>query len=85
MDLVKEMPLSNHLVVEVWDYSRPIATDTTKVELAIKIKVDVKRTSQKTTPPLKIPLLNFPNIIDVSFTIIQTSHLFVFRYWLKTR
>ncbi len=43
MDLVKEMPLSNHLVVEVWDYSRPIATDTTKVELAIKIKVDVKK------------------------------------------
>jgi hypothetical protein len=42
MGLVKEIPLSNHLVVEVWDHSRAIATDTTKVELAIKINVIVK-------------------------------------------
>jgi hypothetical protein len=42
MGFVKEIPLSNHLVVEIWDHSRAIATDTTKVELAIKINVAVK-------------------------------------------
>ncbi|MEA3471628.1 MAG: hypothetical protein U9R24_07910 [Thermodesulfobacteriota bacterium] len=42
MGLVKEIPLLNNLVVEVWDHSREIATDTTKVELVIKIKVAVK-------------------------------------------
>jgi hypothetical protein len=42
MGLVKEIPLSNHLVVEIWDHSRAIAIDTTKVELAIKINVAVK-------------------------------------------
>lgn len=43
MGLVKEIPLSNNLVVEMWDHSRAITTDTTKVELAIKIKVAVKK------------------------------------------
>lgn len=42
MGLVREIDLSNDLVVEVWDNSRAIAADTTKVELAIKITVDVK-------------------------------------------
>jgi hypothetical protein len=42
MGLVKEILLSNNLAVEIWDNSRAIATDTTKVELAIKIKVAVK-------------------------------------------
>ncbi|TFG38273.1 MAG: hypothetical protein E4H39_00730 [Syntrophobacterales bacterium] len=42
MGLVKEIPLSNKLVLEVWDHSRIIAADTTKVELSLKIKVAVK-------------------------------------------
>jgi len=43
MGLVKAIPLSNHLVVEIWDHSRAIATDTTKVELSIKINVAVNK------------------------------------------
>jgi hypothetical protein len=42
MKIVEEIPLPNHLTVEVWDLSRPIAADTTKVEILIKIKVDLK-------------------------------------------
>ena len=43
MGLVKEISLSNHLVVEIWDHSRAIAADTTKVELSIKINVVVNK------------------------------------------
>ena len=39
MHLVEEIPLPNGLTVEVWDKSIPIAADTTKVSLAITVKV----------------------------------------------
>lgn len=42
MNLIEEMPLTNNLVVEVWDKSREIAADTTLVKLIIKIKVEMK-------------------------------------------
>jgi hypothetical protein len=42
MKLVEEIPLPNHLTVEIWDKSRPIAADTTKVEIAIRMKVDLR-------------------------------------------
>jgi len=42
MNLVEEMPLTNNLVVEIWDKSREIAADTTLVKLIIKIKVEMK-------------------------------------------
>ena len=42
MDLVEEISMSNGLVVEVWDDSRPIADDTTKVSIYVKVKVEVK-------------------------------------------
>ena len=42
MKIFEEIPLSNNLTIEVWDLSRPIAADTTKVEILIKIKVDLK-------------------------------------------
>lgn len=42
MELVEEIPLPNNLKVEVWDQSRPIASDTTKVDLYIRLKVDLK-------------------------------------------
>ncbi len=41
MILVEEILLANHLNVEVWDQSRLIAADTTKVELYIRMKVDL--------------------------------------------
>lgn|GEM_PF-188203 len=37
--IVENVKLSNGLVLEVWDLSRPIAADTTKVELYIRVKV----------------------------------------------
>ena len=40
--LVEEIPLPNGLKVEVWDQSLPIAADTTRVELLIKIKVELQ-------------------------------------------
>lgn len=42
MKLVEEIPLSNNLTVEVWDKSRPIAADTTKVELYARTRVPLK-------------------------------------------
>lgn len=42
MKLVEEILLSNKLVVEIWDDSRPIAIDTTKVALLITVNVEVK-------------------------------------------
>ena len=42
MRLVEEITLSNNLVVEVWDNSRPISDDTVQVRLVIKIKVAMK-------------------------------------------
>lgn len=42
MVLVEEIPLANGLTVEVWDKSRSIAPDTTKVELLIRVKVELK-------------------------------------------
>ncbi|MBM4271528.1 MAG: hypothetical protein FJ139_05140 [Deltaproteobacteria bacterium] len=42
MKCVEEILLPNELMVEVWDKSRPIAADTTKVELYIRIKVTLK-------------------------------------------
>ena len=49
MRLVEEIPLSNGLKVEVWDKSISIAADTTKVELLIRIKVEL-RSSYFTKP-----------------------------------
>jgi hypothetical protein len=37
--IIENFRLSNGLVLEVWDLSRAIATDTTKVELYIRVKV----------------------------------------------
>ena len=42
MNLVEETALSNNLIMQVWDGSRAIASDTTKVELRIVIDVTVK-------------------------------------------
>lgn len=42
MDLVEEIPLPNGLTVEVWDDSRPVADDTTKVSIFFKVTVEVK-------------------------------------------
>jgi hypothetical protein len=42
MKLVEEIPLPNGLVAEVWDQSRAISADTTKVALLVKIKVTLK-------------------------------------------
>lgn len=42
MELIEEITLPNNLVVEVWDQSRPIASDTVKVDLFIRMKVDLK-------------------------------------------
>lgn len=39
MKLVEEIPLPNGLVVEVYDKSRPIALDTTKVEVYSRVKI----------------------------------------------
>ena len=41
MKLVEKIPLPNKLVVEVWDGSRSIAEDITKVLMLIKINVEV--------------------------------------------
>ena len=43
MNLVKETTLSNNLILQVWDGSRAIASDTTKVELRVMINVAVKK------------------------------------------
>jgi hypothetical protein len=42
MQLFEHIPLPNGLVAEVYDLSRPIAADTTKVEMVIKIKVELR-------------------------------------------
>jgi hypothetical protein len=42
MKLVEAIPLPNGLVAEVWDQSRAIAADTTKVTLLVRIKVTLK-------------------------------------------
>ncbi|MBW2673316.1 MAG: hypothetical protein JRD89_07895, partial [Deltaproteobacteria bacterium] len=42
MNLVEETALPNGLVMQVWDKSRAIASDTTKVELRITIPVTIK-------------------------------------------
>jgi hypothetical protein len=49
MRLVEEIPLANGLKVEVWDKSISIAADTTKVELLIRSKVEL-RSSYFTKP-----------------------------------
>jgi len=41
MKLIEEISLPNDLTVEVWDRSRLIAADTAKVELYIRMKVDL--------------------------------------------
>lgn len=41
MTLVEEIHLANHHTVEVWNQSRLIAADTTKVELYIRMRVDL--------------------------------------------
>jgi hypothetical protein len=40
--LVEEIPLPNGLKVEVWDQSIPIAVNTSKVELLIRIRVELQ-------------------------------------------
>jgi len=43
MNLVEEITLSNNLIMQVWDGSRAIASDTTKVELRIVIDIAVRK------------------------------------------
>ena len=43
MKLVEEIPLSNGLTMQVWDGSRAIASDTTKVALRITVPVTVMK------------------------------------------
>jgi len=43
MHLIKTIPLPNALEIEIWDASRPIAAYTVRIELVIKISVEVKR------------------------------------------
>jgi len=42
MKLVEEIALPNGLVAEVWDQSRIIAADTTKVTLLVRIRLTLK-------------------------------------------
>lgn len=42
MELVEVIPLPNDLTVEVWDQSRPIASDTSKVDIFFRMKVDLE-------------------------------------------
>ncbi|MBW2544418.1 MAG: hypothetical protein JRD43_02880 [Deltaproteobacteria bacterium] len=42
MNLAEETALSNNLIMQVWDGSRAIASDTTKVELRVMINVEVR-------------------------------------------
>jgi hypothetical protein len=37
--IIENTTLANGLVLEVWDLSRPIAADTTKVELYVRVKI----------------------------------------------
>lgn len=43
MNLVKEETLPNGLIMRIWDGSRTIASDTTKVELLVTIPVAVMK------------------------------------------
>lgn len=42
MNLIEEINLANGLKLKIFDLSRPIATDTFKVEISFQIKVDLK-------------------------------------------
>jgi len=42
MELFQELSLQNNLVVQIWDTSRPIAADTTKVAVKIIVKVNIR-------------------------------------------
>jgi hypothetical protein len=42
MECIDKIPMLNGLIVEVYDLSRPIAADTTKVVLLIKIEVKLE-------------------------------------------
>jgi hypothetical protein len=42
MKLFEQIPMPNGLTAEVYDLSRPIAADTTKVEMMIKIRVELR-------------------------------------------
>ena len=42
MKLYEKIPLPNGVTLDIWDYSRPIAADTTKVELVAQIEVEFK-------------------------------------------
>ena len=41
MKLFEQIPMPNGLTADVYDLSRPIAADTTKVEMIIKIRVEL--------------------------------------------
>ncbi len=43
MKLIEQIPLPNGLVAEVWNRSRAIAADTTKVVLLVKVKITLKQ------------------------------------------
>jgi len=43
MKLVEEIPLPNGLVAEIWDQSRAISADTTKVTLLVRIRLTLKK------------------------------------------
>lgn len=42
MNLIEEISLPNSLTLQVWDRSRRIAVDTTKVELRVSVTVPVR-------------------------------------------
>jgi len=58
MNLVEETTLPNGLIMQVWDGSRVIAADTTKVELRITIPVTV------TKEPFSNPA-HFQRVVEV--------------------
>ena len=43
MKLVEKIPLENGLTAEVWEFSRPIAADVTKVGLLLRTRVPLRR------------------------------------------
>jgi hypothetical protein len=43
MKLIETIPLPNGLEIEVWDASRSVAADTVRVDLIIKMTVEIKR------------------------------------------
>ncbi|MDD5712364.1 MAG: hypothetical protein PHY31_06335 [Smithellaceae bacterium] len=51
MRLVEKIPLPNELELELWNLSRAIAADTTKVEALIRIKMEIRPSYFDSTEP----------------------------------